>query len=226
MQKFKVGIIGLGVGEKQIPAFEGHPSCEVRAICDFSDKRLSAAAAYCPDAKLTNSAAHILDDPGIDIVSIASFDNYHFEQISTAIRNGKHVFVEKPMCLYFQEALMIQRLLGENPGIQLSSNLNLRTCPRFIRLKHLIKCGEMGQIPYLEGDYLWGRVHKLTKGWRKDMEFYSIIHGAAVHMVDLIMWITEKKPAEVHAYGNQMATANSGLRYNDFAVILMKFENG
>ena len=133
---------------------------------------------------------------------------------------------KKPLCLHFHEAVQLRKLLNENPGIHLSSNLNLRTCPRFNFLKTLIQSGEMGQIVYVEADYLWGRIQKLTDGWRKNMEFYSIIHGAAVHMVDLIMWLTQMKPVEVQCYGNQIATANSGFGYNDFAVILMKFENG
>ena len=45
-------------------------------------------------------------------------------------------------------------------------------------------------------------------------------------MIDLIMWLTKMKPVEVQCYGNQIVTANSGFKYNDFAAILMRFENG
>ncbi len=226
MSKLKVGIIGLGVGEKHLAAFSAHPNCEVTAVCDFSEEKLSIAERLCPDAKRTKNAQDVLEDKTIDIVSIASFDNYHFEQAGRAIQNRKHVFVEKPLCLHFSEAVKLRKLLNENPGIHISSNLNLRACPRFNSLKGLIESGEMGQVYYLEADYLWGRIRKLTDGWRKDMEFYSIIHGAAVHMIDLIMWATQMRPVEVQSYGNQIATADSGFRYNDFAAILMKFENG
>ena len=226
MSKLRAGIIGLGVGEKHIAAFNVHPNCEVTAICDFSEEKLSISKRLCPGAKRTRNANEILDDADIDIVSVASFDNYHFEQAGKAIKNGKHVFVEKPLCLHFEEAVELRRLLRENPGIHLSSNLNLRSCPRFNYLKALIQSGEMGQIVYVEADYLWGRIQKLTDGWRKDMKFYSIIHGAAVHMIDLAMWLTQIKPVEVQCYGNRLATANSGFKYNDLAVILMRFENG
>ena len=226
MKNLNVGIIGLGVGKNHIQAFENHPKCQVVAICDFSMEKLSASAKLCPGARMSRDADKIIKDPSIDIVSIASFDNYHFGQASKAIQSGKHVFVEKPFCLYFNEAVELRKLLSEHPEIHLSSNLNLRTCPRFNYFKTLIKSGEMGQIVYVEADYLWGRIQKLTNGWRKNMEFYSIIHGAAVHIIDLVMWITQMKPVEVQSYGNQIATENSGFRYNDFAVILMRFENG
>jgi predicted dehydrogenase len=108
----------------------------------------------------------------------------------------------------------------------LSSNLNLRTCPRFKILKEAVHAKEMGELFHLEGDYLWGRIRKLTDGWRKDIPYYSIVHGAAVHMIDLLMWIVEKKPDEVQGYGNGISTRESEMKYNDFAVIIMKFDNG
>jgi len=96
MTKLRTGIIGLGVGEKHIEAFNAHPNCEVTAVCDFSEEKLSIWRRLCPDAKGTRKAQDILEDPTLDIVSIASFDNYHFEQARSAIQNGKHLFVEKP----------------------------------------------------------------------------------------------------------------------------------
>ena len=95
MTKLRVGVIGLGVGKNHIKAFDGHPNCELAAICDFSEEKLSILKRLCPDAKRTRKAQEILEDPAIDIVSIASFDDYHFEHASKAIQNGKDVFVEK-----------------------------------------------------------------------------------------------------------------------------------
>ena len=83
----------------------------------------------------------------------------------------------------------------------------------------------MGPIYYLEADYFWGRIEKLISGWRAEADFYSIIHGAAVHMIDLIIWLTGKKPIKVQALGNQIITKGTKQKNNDFAVILMEFEN-
>ena len=225
MAKLRVGIIGLGIGEKHIPVFKIHSYCEVVSVCDFSEKKLSYVSGRFPGVVITKNADDILSDPTIDLVSVASYDNFHYEQVVKAIRNGKHVFVEKPLCLYPREAIEIRRALAYNRQVQLSSNLNLRTCPRFKRLRKLVLSGDMGKIFYLEGDYLWGRLQKLTNGWRKEMDFYSIVHGAAVHMVDLLMWLTKMRPVEVQGYGCSIATATSKFRYNDLAVILLKFRN-
>ena len=58
------------------------------------------------------------------------------------------------------------------------------------------------------------------------MDFYSIILGAAIHMIDLVMWIMDAKPIAVQAAGNDIATKNSPFKYNSFTVLLLKFDNG
>lgn len=224
-KKLKAGIIGLGVGEKHIHAYNSHCSCEVISICDFNKQKLEEVSAKYPLLTLTNNADNILTDPEINIVSIASYDNFHFEHIKQAIKHGKHIYVEKPLCLFENEAKEIKKLLNAHPEIHLSSNLVLRTCPRFIRLKKAIQDGEMGNIYNIQADYLWGRIHKLLKGWRKDMNFYSIINGAAVHMVDLVLWLTGMLPLEVTGYSNRIATRDSAMKYNDFTAFLLKFES-
>lgn len=226
MKRLKVGVIGLGVGAEHIAAYQSHSGCEVDFLCDFLDDKISEFGAKYPQIKRTKDADNILNNPAIDVVSIASFDDYHFAQTVKALRNKKHVFVEKPLCLYPAEAAAIKKLLEENPSLKLSSNLNLRTCPRFKKLRTAIQSGEMGEVFYFEGDYLWGRIHKLTNGWRKDIPFYSIVYGAAVHMIDLLIWLVGTEPIEVLGYENQIATRGSELRYNDFACLLLKFDNG
>ena len=226
MKKLNVGIIGLGVGRHHVLSFGSHPQCRVISLCDFSSERLKEMGREFPHIQTTENAEDILTDPGIDIVSIASFDNYHFSQTVEALHQNKHVFVEKPLCLFREEAAGIRDLLWEKQSLLLSSNLNLRTCPRFKWVRSTIRSGEMGQIFYIGADYLWGRIQKLTHGWRKEMPYYSILYGAAVHMIDLVIWLLGEKPVEVQGYGNHIATEGSDFRHNDFAALLLKFGNG
>lgn len=224
--KLKVGIIGLGVGEAHLEAYLSHPSCEVVSLCDFSEEKLSQVRQKYPHYIYTANAADILDHPDINVVSIASYDNFHFEQIQRALDRHKHVFVEKPICLYREQAEKICAQLKKNPHLKISSNLILRKCPRFQRLRKMIQGGEMGDIYYMEGDYLYGRIHKITGGWRGKLDYYSIVYGGAVHIVDLFHWMTGKKVVEVAAYGNRIASKESSFKYNDFTVCLLKFSNG
>ena len=58
------------------------------------------------------------------------------------------------------------------------------------------------------------------------MDFYSIILGATIHMIDLVMWLLESRPVSVQALGNDNSSKGTNLKYNSFAVLLLKFDNG
>ena len=224
--KLKVGIIGLGVGESHIKGYGSHPNCEVVALCDFSDEKRALAKTKYSNLRFAKDASEILLNPDIDVVSIASYDNYHYKHIIEAIAHNKHVFVEKPLCLYEREAIKIKSILKSKPKLKISSNLILRKCPRFRFLKDKIKSGAMGKIFHIEGDYNYGRFHKITDGWRGRIDFYSVVYGGAVHMIDLLLWLTEGRVTEVAAYGNNIASRGTQFRYHDTATSILKFENG
>lgn len=226
MKRLRAGIIGLGVGEKHIAGYQSHPECEVVALCDFSEEKLAMAGRRYPGVKLTSKAEELLKDPDIDIISIASYDNFHYQQIVQAIGHDKHIFIEKPLCLYESEAANIRQLLRQKPGLKMSSNLILRLSPRFRQLKQMITDGDLGQLFYVEGDYNYGRLHKITEGWRGKIDFYSVVYGGAVHMVDLLLWLTGERVVDVAAFGNDIASRGKGFRYNDMVVSILKFESG
>jgi predicted dehydrogenase len=225
-KRLRAGIIGLGVGEAHIAGYQGHPSCKVVALCDFTPDRLSQVGERHPGIELRKSADDVLNDPDIDIVSIASYDNYHYEQVVKAIENDKHVFVEKPLCFGENEARHIRSLLAARPHLRLSSNLILRLCPRFAALKERIGRGELGELFLVEGDYHYGRLHKIVEGWRGAIGFYSVVYGGAIHIVDLLLWLTGSRIADVAAFGNRIASRGSQFRYNDTVVSTLRFENG
>ena len=92
----------------------------------------------------------------------------------------------------------------------------------FLEIKDRIKNGEFGNIYSIEGDYLWGRFEKLN-GWRANLENYSLSLGAAIHLVDLVMWLVDQKPSRVFALGNKLGASQTKLRKNSFVSILMEF---
>jgi len=227
MKKIRAGIIGLGVGERHINGYMSHPDCEVVALCDFNEDVLQQCKNRYPGLLTYKNADNLLNKPDIDVVSIASYDNYHGDQVAQALLKNKHVFVEKPLCLFESEAEKIRLILNENVNLNLSSNLPLRTVPMFKWLKKKIAEGAFGNVFYIEADYLWGRIYKLINGWRGELPFYSIVYGASIHMIDLICWLMPfDKIIEVQGYGNQMVTQNTDFNFNDFSVLLFKFSSG
>jgi len=222
----KVGIIGLGVGERHIAGYQQDARCQVVALCDFNKTKLLEVGARNPNITLYEDAESVLCNPDINIVSIASFDTFHFEQIMLAIKNNKHIFVEKPICLFQHELNKIKEALKSKPNIRLSSNLILRRESRFRELSKRIIAGDLGELYYLEGDYDYGRLSKLTNSWRGEIPFYSVTHGGGIHLIDLILWLSSQFPNEVCAFGNTISTKGTPFRHPDFVAALLRFESG
>ena len=226
MSDVRVGIIGLGVGEQHIAGYEAHPAARVTALCDFDEARLAEVAQRHPGRRLYADAAELIADPELDVVSIASYDSAHFEQVAAALRAGRHVFVEKPLCQRRSEAEELWALWRERPGLRLSTNVPLRMSPRFAELRGWIADGRLGELYYVEGDYDYGRLWKITQGWRAEEAFYSVVLGGAVHVVDLLLWLTGRRVVEVCAQGSRKATEATRFAYDDLVVATLTFDDG
>ena len=223
--KIRTAVIGLGVGIHHARILSNHPDCQLDWICDLNKAKLLELSSEFSESKATQNDQDLLKDPEIKMVCIASYDEAHHRQVMDALNHDKHVYVEKPICLTKKEALDIRQALKINPHLRLSSNMVLRTCPLFIKARENVKSKEIGDIYHIEADYFWGRKEKIVSGWRAEAGLYSIIHGAAVHMVDLAMWIVGKKPNTVQVLGNNIATAGTMQKHNDFAILLLGFDN-
>lgn len=227
MERLRVGIIGLGIGEQHLAGYRRHTGCEVVALCDLDAGKLAAARAQHPGMRLTRDADEVLLDQSINVVSIASFDDAHFSQAVRALERGKHVFVEKPLCRTLEELRAIKQLWAGHGGrVKLASNLVLRAAPLYQWLKQKVAAGDFGQVYAFDGDYLYGRLHKLVQGWRKDVEDYSVMAGGGIHLIDLFTWITAQRPAAVWATGNRLCTRGTAFRYEDYVAASLECPSG
>ena len=228
MNKLRVGVIGLGVGEQLAKAFDRHPDCELAALCDSNETKLSSVGDRFPGVRRYTAADELIDDSNIQAVAIASFDQDHAKQILRSLNNGLHVVSEKPVCTSFADGMAIRSTLNRNPNLRFSSNTILRMSPRFQALKRSVLAKDLGDIFYAEADYNYGRLHKLTEGWRGSYPNYSVMLGGGVHMVDLLLWLMDSKPVEVTGFGNSISSKMAGSTFlgNDLAVSLMHFNDG
>jgi predicted dehydrogenase len=226
MRRLKVGVIGLGVGGQHVAGFAADEHCEVVAVCDLDTRRLEEAMRERPSLAATTDVDEILRDPDLDVVSIASYDDAHFAQTLSALEQGKHVFVEKPLCRTAEEVDAISRALEERPQLVLTSNLVLRAAPLYRFARDQARRSAFGTLYAFDGDYLYGRLHKITEGWRGRIEAYSVMLGGGVHLVDLMLWITGELPSRVDAVGNRVATAHTSFRYDDFVAATFEFPSG
>lgn len=226
MSRLRAAVIGLGVGEKLAEALAQHAEVDLAALCDIDPVKLGEVTSRFPRVAPSSDPDAVLDDPAIDLVCIASHDDHHYPQVMRALQHGKHVFVEKPFVLHESEAIAVRDTLRRHRGLRLSSNLILRKSPRFVDLRRRIDGGELGRLYHLEGDYDYGRLHKIVQGWRGKLGHYSAVHGGGVHIADLLMWLARDRIVEVSAFGNAIASAGSGFRNFDNVVSVLRFAGG
>ena len=178
---------------------------KVKIICEKNSKKINELKKKYPNKLIVSDENKIYLDKSINLVCIASYDNFHFNQIVKSIESNKNIIVEKPMCLKLTELIKIKKLLKKKPNIKMVSNLVLRTNDLFLNFKKQI---EKKKTIYIEADYLWGRKHKLS-GWRNRIKDYSITLGAGIHMVDLVMWLLKLKPTSVQVFGTKKGNIGS-----------------
>ena len=226
MKKINVGVIGLGVGRFHAINVLNNPNCNLELICDLSSKRMLKLPKELEKKSFTKNADDILLNKKIDLVCIASFDNYHFEHIIKALDNDKHVFVEKPICLNKKELDQIKKKLNQKKKLKFSSNLVLRNHPYVKKIDQLIKKKKLGKVYYVEAEYNYGRVEKIINGWRGQIKNYSIILGGGIHIIDIIEKIFNNNYKISNIVANKIVTNKSTFKNYDFATATFKYNSG
>lgn len=220
-----VAVVGLGVGEAHCRAYASLPGCCLEAVCDL-DPAKARRAARTFGCRVAQDFRAVLIDPAVQAISIASYDDAHYGQARAALRSGRHVFVEKPLCRSSAEArgLLAAWKAGGRP--HLASNLVLRAAPLYRWLRAAVAAGRLGAVYAVDGDYLYGRLSKITEGWRKRVRDYSVMQGGGIHLVDLMMWVTGQRPVRVSSAGGRVASAGTAFRYDDYSAALFSFSSG
>ena len=221
-----VAVVGLGVGEQHLRAYLGQNACRLRWVYDTDETRSQEIVRTYGVGTQAIDYNQVLDDPKTAIVSIASYDDAHAEQVVAALEAGKHVFVEKPLCRTPDELEKIRTAWMSNRECHLRSNLVLRAAPLYRWLRDAIQNDVVGDVYALDGDYLYGRLEKITKGWRKNVSDYSVMQGGGVHMVDLMLWLTGQRPAAVFSSGNRISTVGTEFQFSDYVVANYSFDSG
>lgn len=211
-------VIGTGIGSKHIEAINFYKNFRVKIICEKNKTKIFQLKKKYKKIKITTNENEIYKDKDIKLVSIASYDEDHYKQINNCIKFNKLFIVEKPICLNNRNLLNLYKIIKKKK-INLFSNLVLRVNSLFRDIKKKINKKD---IFYIEADYIWGRKHKLF-GWRSNTKEYSLTLGAAIHMIDLVMWMLNSRPITVFTYGSKKATINTKYNKESFLVYMFEF---
>ncbi len=136
-QRICLGIVGLGEVAQitHLPILRTMPErfC-VTAVCDISAQLLQVVGdreGIPTEARTTDVHALAARDD-VDAVFVLNSDEYHAEAALAAIRAGKHVLIEKPMCLTLADADAIIAA-RDQAGVQVIVGYMRRFAPAFVR---------------------------------------------------------------------------------------------
>ncbi len=134
-----VGFLGAGnyAGRRLIPAFKaaGASLHTVVSSGGVSAVHLGKKFGF---ANAATEAATLLENPEIDTVVIATRHDAHAGQVLSALRAGKHVFCEKPLCLTLNELAEIEIEAMQRPEQILIVGFNRRFAPHVLKMKALL----------------------------------------------------------------------------------------
>jgi predicted dehydrogenase len=192
------------------------------AACDTNPERTAAAAEEWPGIRTYGSYDELLQDGEVDLVTVILPHNLHADVAVKCSEAGKHVVVEKPMCLSVAEA---DRMIdaAKAAGKMLSVYQNRRWDADFLAKKEVVQKGLIGDIVHIELS-IGGFGHP-GDWWRSSKEISGgILFDWGAHMVD---WTLQLVNSEITGVmGSLWTGAWPGVTNEDHGHILIKFKNG
>lgn len=120
--KVKIAYIGIGNrGEQNIHEFANTGMVDVTVLCDIdmgAEHTRKAMNMY-PDAKRFRDFRDMFDKAAgdFDAVAVSVPDHMHFPIAMLAMANGKHIYLEKPMCRTFLEGELMMEMAKRHPEV-------------------------------------------------------------------------------------------------------------
>jgi len=161
------------------------------AMYDAAPATRAKFAAAHPAARAAESADAIFADPAIEAVMIATPAATHGALVKQALEAGKHVFVEKPLCLDVAEAEALAGLAARRGRILMVGHL-LHYHPAFLALAAAVKSGRLGKLRYIYS-------HRLSLGRIRREE--NALWSFAPHDISMILALMGAMPVRVSAEG-------------------------
>lgn len=149
MPAVRIGVIGLGEVAQiiHLPIIQSlSERFELVALCDLSGGLLEAVGRRYGVARLYRSASRLLEESDIEAVLIATNDEYHAEIAVEAAEKGKHVLVEKPICLTLADAERM-RAARDAGGVQVMVGYMRRYAPAFTEAVAMVR--ELERISFV-----------------------------------------------------------------------------
>ncbi|MNH89567.1 Inositol 2-dehydrogenase/D-chiro-inositol 3-dehydrogenase [compost metagenome] len=193
MVKIRLGMIGLGrFAELHARILSSLPNVEVVAVCDRNPERHASFREWFPDARFYGEWSDMLAAAGLDAVDVLTPEHLHTEPVKAALRQGLHVFVEKPLAHNPEAAAELVREAEISGRILMTGHL-LRFDPRYAAVKERLAQGDSGPIR---------SIYAKRNNWKSAFSTYNRIEPIfilGIHDIDLMHWYMEDDVRQVYA---------------------------
>lgn len=192
------------------------------AVADIDESRLEVAKKDFPGILTYKNIDDLLKNENIDLVTIVTPHNTHAPLAIKALNSGKHVIVEKPMCITTKEADEMIEAAKRNK-VMLTVFHNRRLDGDFLTLKEIVESKLIGDIFHIEV-FLGGYSHP-GHWWRSDKKISGgAMYDWGAHIIDWILNLVKDEVLDVSGYFYKLVW--NDVTNEDHTEALIRFKSG
>ncbi|MDP7282464.1 MAG: Gfo/Idh/MocA family oxidoreductase, partial [Candidatus Undinarchaeales archaeon] len=182
----KVGIIGCGLIGSRRADFLGED--ELVIVADVNEQRAKELSEK-HNCKFTTDSHEVMQNSEVEVVIIATTNQFLAEIAIDAMNNGKHCLIEKPGARTIDEYERMMNIAKTN-GVTVKIGYNHRFHPSFLKAREIVDSGEIGEVMYVRGRYGHGGRLGYEKEWRADPQKSGggEMLDQGTHLIDLARW--------------------------------------
>jgi len=223
-ERVSVGLLGAGgfASSTLIPAIRASSDTSLISVCAATGSHAQQAAQKFGFRDCTTDEAALIRNSEVDTVVIATRHHLHARQVLAALRAGKNVFCEKPLCLTEEELCEIVATYLKIESVNrpvLMVGFNRRFAPMVVEMKSFLS----SISEPLALNYRINAGQLPPHHWVNDREQGGgRILGEVCHFVDLMMLLADSRIVEVAGRGLGSSSRYSG----DNILVSVGFANG
>jgi len=218
--KHTLAIIGFGGmgGWHARNVAEKVPEIAVKGAYDIREEARQKAAEAGLHAY--QSLDELLSDPQVDLVTVATPNNFHRDLAIRALRAGKNVISEKPVTLNSKELEEIIAVSKET-GKLFSVHQNRRWDKDYVIVKEILQKGELGRPYFIESRVQGSR--RAMHGWRGyKLNGGGMVLDWGVHLLDQMLMMVGSPVVSIDAHLFSVYSQE----VDDNMKVFLRFENG
>jgi len=227
MSKTKVAVLGAGfIAEIHLECYHRFvPEAEVVAVYTRKPERAASFAAKHGIPHWFDHIETAIRESGCDVVDVCLPNFLHAGAVLASAEAGKHVIIEKPLCLNLTEAdQMITACKAR--GLKLMYAEELCFAPKYERVRHLANEGAFGKLYMLKQAEKHSGPHS---DWFYDVQQSGggVLMDMGCHALAWFRWMLGGNPKPVSVFAHMGTVLHQGrTRGEDNSIVLVEFENG